>query len=58
MAAAFAALAGMDPIQFLRDDAWDRDVKNAVARAVEAITERRNHNLAVLIANKVGELFS
>jgi hypothetical protein len=58
MIAAQLGLAGIDPMLFLRSKDQDEvTILQVVAAAATQIREREAHNLAVLIANKVGELF-
>lgn len=56
--AAEIALAGMDPIRFMRSrDPEELDLMQLIAMASRKIRNRDLENLAVLIANKVGDLF-
>jgi hypothetical protein len=58
MVAAELGLAGINPMLFLKSkDPGVISVLQLVAAATRQIREREQHNLAVLIANKVGELF-
>ena len=59
MAAANIAMAGMDPLYFLRlEDGTERSYMMAIAAVVFDQQEKRDHNLAVRIVNGVGKLFS
>lgn len=56
--AAQLGLAGINPIEFLDcKDPGRLMALQLVAAAASKIRERETHNLAVQIANKVGELF-
>lgn len=58
MAAANVAMAGMNPLKFLRTDSMEeRDLTLAIARAVLDQLEKRDRNLAVQIVNGVAGLF-
>ena len=58
MAAADMAFLGLDPMKYLRAQSFERDIMTAVAKRVADLTDVRDKNLAVQIANNVGKLFS
>lgn len=58
MAAARVAQSGMDPLTFLNNtDPFEVAVMQAVAQAREKMSDRDDHNRAVLIANAVVKSF-
>ena len=56
--AAYIALAGMDPLFFLRSENPETvEIMQMVANAARALRIKEMEHLAVLIANRVGDLF-